>query len=509
MGVINAWKALWSSEEKEETTIVPRRRMYAGATTSRLTSNWIASGTSADAEIKGSLGTLRQRSRQLVRDNSHAKNAVRTITANVIGPHGIKLQANIRKQRGGKLDNKINESVETAWKIWGRYDSCHTAGRLCFVDIERLVCQSLCESGEVFVRMVRKPFGRSNIPFALEILESDQLDDDYNGPSSSKGNTWRMGVELNEWQRPVQYAFLSQHPGDSTFPTQLGEKRYMLLPANEVIHLYLSERPGQTRGVPWMSTAIKPLHHLDGFSEASVVRARASSALMGFITSPEGELDPGGEVFEGDRVTSFSPGQFHYLQNGENVVIPDMDSPHGEFEAFMRAMLRSMAAGIGLSYESLSRDYSQSNYSSSRLALLEDRSQYRAIQNYFIENFHSRVFDAWLEMAVLSETLELPSFETETERYTRVRWMPRGWDWIDPHKEIQAAKEAVRCGFKTQSQIVSEQGGDFEELITARKTEVEQVEQLGLKFDTDSVAVNQQLTTKVDGNNNNANGGQT
>lgn len=501
MGLINAWKGFWTSGDGFSNKAITKKRplrMYAGAATSRLNSNWMAAGTSADAEIKGSIKTLRQRSRQLVRDDPHARQAVRSITSNVIGDSGIKLQAHVRKYRVNTLDTKINAQIEEAWKKWGRYDSCHTAGRLCWADIERLCCNSMIESGEVFIRMVNKPFGRSKIPFALEILEADQLDDDYTGRSSNKNASWRMGVEVDKFMRPKNYAFLTKHPGDTPFTLPQGEDRHMIIPANEIIHLYMTDRPSQTRGVPWMASAIESLHQLAGFRESAVVRARASSALMGFITSPEGELDQGGEVYDGDRVTSFSPGQFHYLQNGENVVIPDMDSPHGEFEPFMRAMLRSMAAGIGLSYESLSRDYSQSNYSSSRLALLEDRTQYKAIQNYFIENLHSRIYENWLQMAVLSGELNLPNFDTDFEKYMKIHWMPRGWSWIDPLKEVNAAKEAVRAGFKTQAQVVAEQGGDLEELLAERKDEVEQAEQLGLVFDSKLTIPTEQKEVSID-----------
>ena len=519
MGLINAVKGLFTSEtlvpeaskEPVVTTVVPKQRMFTGAQKSRLTSNWVASAASADAELKGAIKLLRQRSRDLVRNNPHAKNAVRTICSNVIGPNGIKLQSQIRKQRGGKLDQRVNEVIEMAWREWGHYDSCHTAGRLCFQDIERLCLKSLVESGEVFIRIVKKPFGKSKVPLALEILEADQLDDDYTGPSTVKNNRWRMGVELDEWFRPITYAFLTEHPGDTPFPIQDKMRRHMLLPADEVIHLYISERPGQTRGVPMMATAIQPLHHLAGFQESSVIRARASSALMGFITSPEGELDPGGEVYEGDRVTEFSPGMFHYLQNGQQISIPDMDSPSGEFEPFMRSMLRSMASGIGVSYESLSRDYSTSNYSSSRLALIEDRAQFRTLQNYLIENFHSRVFETFLDMAVLSGTLSLPTFDAEPERYRRVKWIPRSFDWVDPLKECQANKEAVKAGFKTQAQVLMEQGYDLEEVLNARKSEVEQAKELGLTFDTDAeIDVKKELSTKVSENNNSeSNGGET
>jgi len=151
----------------------------------------------------------------------------------------------------------------------------------------------------------------------------------------------------------------------------------------------------------------------------------------------------------------------------------------------MRAMLRATAAGVGMSYESCSRDYSQTNYSSSRLALLEDRENWKAIQRYLIENFHQPVFEAWLEMAVMGGKLNLPTYETQPERYKRVKWCPRAWGWIDPQKEVAAYKEAVRCGFKTQAQVVAEQGGDINELMAERQAELELVDELGIALDTD------------------------
>ena len=387
-----------------------------------------------------------------------------------------------------------------AFREWCRYDSCHTGGKLCFNDIEKLIVRSLVTDGEVFVRFVRKPFGRSQIPFALEVLESEQLDDDFTGRSSRKKNTWRMGIEQDEFGRAVQYAFLKKHPGDTAFGTPVGQREHMMIPAKDICHIFLSNRPNQSRGEPWLASSILALHHLSGFQEASVIRARAASSLMGFITSPEGELDQGGEVYDGERVSQFEPGKFSYLQPGETISVPDFDSPNSEFPEFMRSMLRSVAAGCGVSFESVSRDFSQTNYSSSRLSLLEDRNHYRSIQNYLIENFHSRIFDAWLEMAVLSGALSLPNFDTEPRRYRRVRWIPRGWAWIDPQKEINAAKEAVKAGFKTQAQVIAEQGGDLEELLPARKAEVEAASQLDLVFDTDMSTY--QKDSKISTNSN-------
>ncbi len=86
---------------------------------------------------------------------------------------------------------------------------------------------------------------------------------------------------------------------------------------------------------------------------------------------------------------------------------------------------------------------------------------------------------------MLSGNLKLPAYETEAERYRRVRWVFRGWAWVDPQKEVNSAIAAVKAGFKTQSQVISELGnGDIEELLAARRNEIDMAEQLQLSFET-------------------------
>lgn len=465
---------------------VRRLRAYAGAKVGRMLADWITSSTSADTEIKSSLKKLRDRSRELARDNDFVRNAVRTITNNVIG-QGIKLQSQVKRRTGrgaGQMDDRTNEAIESAWATWCKADSCHTGGTLSFTDIERLVIGDQVQSGEVLVRLVKRPFGRSRVPLALEIIESDLLDDGYNGKASS-GNEIRMGIERDEWGRPVAYYLKELHPGDTQFGATGQETgRYRRIPAEEILHIFKADRIGQSRGVPWISATISRLHQLQGYEEAEVVAARASAALMGFIESPEGELQ-GDDVMDGDRVTDFEPGVFKYLAPGEKVNIPTMNRPGGQFDPFMRAMLRGAAAGIGVSYESLSRDYSQSNYSSSRLALLDDRDNWRAIQKWIIENFHQKVFEAWLEMAVLGGVLDLAGYETAPEVYQKVRWMPRGWSWVDPAREVAALKDAVRSGFMTQADVLASSGTDLEELMAQRRRELDMADALNIAFETD------------------------
>ena len=482
-------KALGLTPAQQQEPAPMRRRSYGGAMLSRLTADWISQGTSQDAEARSSLIILRNRARQLVRDSDYARQAVRAFRNNVVGT-GVQFQSQVRMQRGGgRLDTALNDAIEKAWGEWCRKDSVDVAGLLCFSEIERLAISSVVTDGEVFIRLYRQSVGRSKVPLALQVIEADLLDDNYNGVGEN-GNEIRMGVEVSQdFRRPVAYWFFQKHPGDY----QYGQKgnpyqKRIRVPAEEVIHLYMVERPGQTRGVSHFCSALQTIHHMEGFAESELISARAGAALMGFVTSPEGSF-PEDDVMDGQRVLDWSPGQWKYLAPGESVDVPNLERS-GNFEPFMRQCLRSVAAGLGVSYETVSRDFSQTNYSSSRLSLLEDRDNYRAIQSWLIENLHQTIYDKWLDMAALSGVLNLPRYAEDPTYYNCPRWLPRGWAWVDPQKEISAYKDAVRCGFKTQADVIAEGGGDLEEIFTARAREIELAQEMGLVFDTDSAAVN-------------------
>lgn len=472
-----AW--YWPFSKKEEPK---KQRAFAGAMYNRLVTDWISSGTSADSEIKGSLRALRNRARQLERDNDFIRQYLRAVQNNVIG-QGIPFQAQVRMQRGNKLNEPMNDQIEKAWARWARKDSCHVAGKLSFSDIERLAIRSIARDGEVFVRVVNQKFGSSRIPFALEVIEADLLDDDKNG-QSEEGNEIRMGIEFSKWGRPLYYYFHKKHPGDFQFPkaNQVASNGHNKVPASEVIHLFIQERAHQTRGFSWIASSMMRLHQLQGFEEATVIKARVAAATMGFITSPEGELK-GDDVDGYDRVQDSSPGQWNYLAPGEAVNVPDMGEPPATLDQFMTSNLRAIAAGSGVSYETISRDYSRTNYSSSRLALLDDRDHWRVLQRWVIDNFHQIVFEKWLDMAVLEGAIQLAGYELAPEKFQAVRWMPRGWAWVDPLKEVQGAKEALRANLTTQSDILAGQGLDFEEVMMQRKREKDLAEELGLEDD--------------------------
>jgi lambda family phage portal protein len=177
------------------------------------------------------------------------------------------------------------------------------------------------------------------------------------------------------------------------------------------------------------------------------------------------------------------------LAPGERLDFHKPDRPNSALDPFLRYMLREVAAGSGVSYESLSRDYSQSNYSSSRLALLDDRDLYKATQQWWIRAFRQPLHAIWLRMAVYARAIEavpIEQYATASDKFEAVLFKPRGWSWIDPTKEVNAYKEAIRAGLTTITDVIAATGGglDIEDLIGTRKRELEMLAEAGILVDT-------------------------
>lgn len=463
-------------------------RMYQAAKSSRLTSDWNPANSSADSELVSSLTQLRSRSRALVRDASYAKRAKVIVVNNVIGT-GIGMQAQVKTTRD-ELNARVNDDIEAAWADWCQADSCHTGGRLAFKHFERAAMGQVFEAGEVLIRKHYRPFGRSKVPFALELIEAERLADELSSPylAAQNGNQIRMGVEVDDFYRPVAYWIRKRHPSEYRF-TQGHPDAVERVPADQIIHLAIVDRWPQTRGEPWMHTALRTFNDMSGYTEAEITRARVQACTPGAIETPEDSSSFGEVQDDGSVEMEVEPGVYKRLNPGEKLVAGSVTAPNPALDPFMRYMLREVAAGVGPSYESLSRDYSQSNYSSSRLALLDDRDLWRFYQSWFICDFRNIVHKEWLQQAVFARAIQsvpVEQYALDQKKFEAVLFKPRGWSWVDPTKEVEAFKEAVKQGFTTVTDVIASTAGgqDIEDILATRERELELMEERGLVFET-------------------------
>ena len=453
------------------------KRSYSGANTGRLFADFITSSTSADAEIKDNIRILRDRARELARNDSYISRYLNLMVSNVIGKHGIRVSSKARND-DGSLDIGANVLIERAWKEWSKVGNCTANCRLSFLDCQKIFIESLCRDGEVLIRKIKSnesPFG-----FTLQFLEADHLDETKNGFEKSTGNRIKMGVEVSKYDKPVAYHLFKEHPYDRTY---MGNIEHIRVPADEIIHAYLPQRAEQTRGISLVATAMANVKMLNGYLEAEIVAARVGASKMGFFTSPDGD----GYVGDGQFEDGFNPtmnaqaGVFEQLPSGLDFKAFDPTHPTSAFESFTTSVLRSIASGLNISYHSLSNDLTSVNYSSIRQGALEDRSMYMIYQQFVVEHFINPVFQSWLEMVISTGYINLPIGKFD-KFANSVNFIPRSFSWIDPLKEMQANVVGLQNGTLTYADISASYGRDTEELFEQHQKEIELAKQYDIEI---------------------------
>jgi lambda family phage portal protein len=463
---------------------------YRGAEKSRLRGDWKALNGSADADLLGDLPSLRQRSRDLNRNDAHANAITGTVVANVVGT-GLKPQSRPDAEAleiTPKEATTFARQAERAWRRW-----CPTAdsqNRMDFYEIQALVKRQTLENGEVFVLplMITDEPGR-RYRLALEVIEADRVS---TPPEQTTNRSIRDGIELGDRGQPIAYYIRKKHPGDILLGQAgvAGTQDWVRYPAvnaagrKNVLHLYPVKRPGQTRGEPYFAPVLSAFKDLGDMFEAEIVAGRVAACFAAFVTKsdPYGVIQGNTNIdAAGRKLDSLEPGMIEYLNAGETVTFGDPKRPSGTFAPFVEAVLRSIGSSLGLPLELVLKDFSKTNYSSARAALLEARRYFRADQTWLASRLCQPCWEWVLEEAWLREYLPAVDLLGEPrEDWMRVSWIAPGWGWVDPVKEVESSKIAIEAGLSTLADECGAQGRDWEDVMVQRKREDDRRKELGL-----------------------------
>lgn len=443
---------------------VPRSRRssaYSAASVNRITEDWKPQVLSANSAIGTGLQNLRARSRVLERENSYAKGFAKALRRNVLGSEGIKLQMMARNP-GGQLDKYANDLIEEAWRDWCQEKLCDVTREQDWKGLCNIILQRIAYDGEIEIEYIDDGGGDNPYGLALKLYEADHLDEYMNLDGGS--TRIRMSVEVNEHDRVLAYHLLTNHPGEHFPQVRQGARHRRVVSVSRMLHPFLKERPGQFRGVPWLHAAMSDMNMLHGYKEAELVAARVSAAKAGFFeqTTPDGYA--GREDEDGNPQMEIEPGIFETLPMGLTFKPWDPSHPNTAFGDFVKGALRSIATGMGMSYNTLSSDLEGVNYSSIRAGLLDEREEWMELQGWFVSQVCRPIFRFWLERSLDLGAIKLPS--SRLSKYKADTWRGRRWKWVDPEKDVRAALLAVEGGLTSRRSIVAESGADdYEDVI--------------------------------------------
>ena len=447
---------------------------YEAASNSRRVTGWSPLASDVNTLVFRNADTLRSRSRDMVRRNPWATNALDAFVGNCVGT-GIKPQVL-------HTDPEVKEQVHALWLRWT--DEADASGLTDFYGIQALCCRAVMEAGECFIRLrARLPKDGLSVPLQLQVIEAEHLPITDNRKLEN-GHYIRAGIEFDAIGRRVAYHLYRDHPGDSLHPLQSME--VVRVPAEYVLHLFRPLRPGQLRGQPWLTQVLIKLHELDQYDDAELVRKKTAAMFAGFITktAPDNpvmaEEKADGDA-SGTALAGLEPGTLQVLLPGEDVRFSTPADVGASYETFMRVQLRSIAAGMGITYEQLTGDLTGVNYSSIRAGLLEFRRRCEQFQHQVLVFQMCRpIWRRWFRDAILSGALNI-----EPTAGLDAKWVPPGFAWVDPMKDIKAQIMAVRAGFKSRSEVVSEQGYDAEAIDREIAGDNARADALGLAYESD------------------------
>lgn len=475
---------------RQEPTI--RRRSYQAAQSIARYSDFDTSEGSADTELSTGLQKVRAKARSLGRNSSAMKRFIHLMQVNVVGPGGFHYQCRVRKQ-DGTLDVSLNKRVEDAWYMFCQ--SPLASGKHKMRDLDRLAVASVCRDGEFFAEYIYDPtFKKYPDGVAIHPLEADMLDHTLNTISTSTGNRIKLGVEMDDLDKPVAYWFLTSHPGDFGWTINNAKNRHRRVPAERIIHVYDELRVGQSRGEPPTSSVVNTIKMLDGYREAEVTGRRVMAAQGGFIETDPGSpsnidaLSDGTESDDedSDLVMSLEPGTYRSLKPGQHFKVANPGGSVTDFADFDTQLKKDISMGVNISSMSLGMEVGGVSYSGGRTVTIEDRDTYKSSQVFFIDNLKEPLFREWLRMHMLRSDAQIPPSKMAAVIFNST-FRGRGWDWVDPAKDIKANSEALRTRQTSLSRIAADRGMDIADLIDEIKSDEELLKAASLTLTTDPV----------------------
>jgi len=423
--------------------VLDAARAYDGASVGRRTDGWRTSKTSADAEIARSLSTLRNRSRDLSRNNAHAKKAKSAWVANIVGT--------------GIWPRSPSARANELFAEWAKV--CDADGQLDFGGLQKLMIGEMVEAGDVLVRRrLRRPEDGLPVPLQLQVIEGELLDESRTENLGARGKVVN-GVEFDPIGRRSAYWLFADHPGNAGLSSGVSLLSRPV-PAAEVIHLYDRER-SQVRGVPWCSAIIMATRDLADYGEAERVRKKTEACVVGFVTADE-SLEGGGIASverdgmvvtdaQGNPVEQFEPGLIAYAAPGRDIKFNN-PTQSGGYVDYMKIGLHEVAAGYLVPYELLTGDMSDVNFSSMRAGLNEFRRLVEMKQWLsVIPMALNPIWDWFCETAFLAGLLPTRSIPVE--------WDTPVFQSVQPLDDINADLLAVRAGFDSLFAVIGRRTG--------------------------------------------------
>lgn len=437
---------------------------YRGAARNRLRADWTTRTTKPDAP-KWEQNTLVARSRDIERNDPVGAGLIDTMGINVVGK-GLRPQSKIRSEVLGCSEEQADEYRTMAESAFEAFCKNADAREISTFDhLQFMALMQICRDGESVALPVWSEKPHKKFARAIQLLEREML-----GNPMAADEEKARGIIYGSMGEPLKY-LINKDPAKSVPDFEEIDARDSR-GRKKVIHAFMPRRPGQSRGIPLFAPVMDLFKDLGDYREAEIIKARIAACLSVIFTKADpvsaahAARETGTKLGARDeQITRLSPGMVHYAEYGDDVKIVDPNRGQDVFGVFSENILRLIGASIGLPYELVLKDFSKTNYSSARAALLEGRRVFTFWRSWFGDSFCKPFYELVLEEAYYRGYFKVPRFFEFFDEYCRCAWLGSGWGWVDPVKEITASKLAIDYNLSSHEIECAAQGVNAYEIL--------------------------------------------
>ncbi|MBH0113274.1 phage portal protein [Novosphingobium sp. YJ-S2-02] len=492
---------------------------------------WSPPLQSVDADILPDKPIIDARARSMLSNDAFVQGGSNLHKDNIVGSHYLLNARPASRVLFGRVDDaweeEFQEEVEEKWELYADSPDAwvDAARQNNFTSLVRMAVGIHLMAGEVlaaaeWVRDDGAPFRT-----AIQMIELDRLCTREDIPGAAIDPMVRAGIRFNARNAPVAYQIRTKQQFDYG-PVRFGEiarwkevARRRPWGRMQIVHLYETLRPEQTRGITEMASALSAMKKTHTWRDVNIQHAVTQSLYAAAITSDLptemvfAQLGGGNTSPKAmqDAVSNYAKGFLgsvsQYVGKARGLQIDGVQIPHlfpgtkldmlspgkgGPLgQEFEQSLLRYIAASIGVSYEQLSRDYTNTNYSSARAAMTETWKFMQARKKMIADRFATIVYRLWLEEAIQTgqiETAKRPGFSIYAGRrlglsfdaIARCDWIGASRGQIDEGKETEAAIARINAGLSTAEDELARLGKDWRKVFRQIRREQELRRTLGL-----------------------------
>lgn len=452
--VVNYFDPVAGSRRAQHRAMQASTGAYDGASrTKRSMRNWFAFGGSADADLLPALPELRNRSRDLARNNPLAGGAINTVVTNVIGT-GLAPQPTIDAEVLGLTEEQAvawQQQAAREFSLFADTKECDVTLAQNFYEMQGLAFRSVLENGDAFA--LTPMIARHKTPYRtrLQLIEGDRC---CNPENKRDTDQLAGGIEMDDLGAPVAYHFLRKHPGGFAPTDRKWDRREAFgsgTGRRNVLHLFERRRIGQTRGIPYLAPVIEPLRQLGTYTEAELRAAVISGMFTVFIKTEGGEALPVDGEDGPEPEYKLGSGAVITGAPGDSVEVINPGRPNALFDPFVQSILRQVGVALELPFEVLVKHYT-SSYTAARAAVLDAWRFFKLRRWWLSVNFCQPVYELVMDEAVANGRLAAPGYFTDPlirRAWLGCQWVGDAPGAIDPLKEAQASEKNLQIGRTT------------------------------------------------------------